>query len=516
VSQVVLAVDHGSTWCRARYYDRDGRVVAEGRASTRGVPAFGTSAADLDRHWRAFVAAVRDAGADRAPSALALSSRIGLGIWLDAADRPVEVPGGVPLVAGEEEMDEVYRAPGWSAETLPTYAPMLVARTLWLRRRQAALFGRVRRAGALHDWLLLRLTGRWATNPATGPGLPAAAWPSAVPDLTGLPPAAFPVVLGFDEPVGRLTDAAAGDLGLPVATPVAAGYHDGAAATAGTGCLAPGDTCVTLGTSVAIRVVSDDPPAGWFRYPIAPERWAWMRGLELALAQLDQVAELLRPGLLSLTAGQGPGLPSLAWRPGTLAAGQGPGLPAAGQGPAPTAYQHRELTVLAAALAAPVAAGVAPLPPLPPAEAHRRPEAVRALLAAGHAPAAVYRAALDGIALGVGGLVAMARDAGLDPRRFVVTGGGAANDLLVGVLGAVLGAPLERGEAEAGARGAALAAAVAAGWDASIHDAARRLVAPTVTVAPLADGQAYRDLAGSFPTPPDPWLPRPYWRALAT
>jgi sugar (pentulose or hexulose) kinase len=141
---------------------------------------------------------------------------------------------------------------------------------------------------------------------------------------------------------------------------------------------------------------------------------------------------------------------------------------------------------------------------------------VRALLADGHAPATVYRAALEGIALGVGGLVAQARRAGLDPRRFVVTGGGANNRLLLGVLGAVLGAPLWLGEVEAGARGAALAAAVAAGWDASIPDAARRLVAPTPIVTPAEDDLAGRDLVARLDPPRDPWLPRPYWRALAT
>ncbi|HEV8632702.1 MAG TPA: FGGY family carbohydrate kinase [Chloroflexota bacterium] len=480
MADLVLAVDHGSTWCKARYFDRVGRVVAGGRATTRGIPAFGVTAADLERHWRAFAAAVRGAGAELAPDALALSSRIGLGVWLDERDRPVEVPGGVPLAAGEEEMDAVYGAPGWSQDTLPTYAPMLLARTLWLRRRHPALFARVRRAGALHDWLLLKLTGRWATNPATGPGWPAAGWPPAVFALTGLPLAAFPEVCGFAEPVGRLTAASAEELGLPAATTVVAGYHDGAAATAGTGCLAPGDTCVTLGTSVAIRVVSDDPPAGWFRYPVAPERWAWMRGLELALAQLDQVATLLRPG--------------------------------------PVADAHRELTALAEALPrSPSGGGPGPLPPLPPAEAHRRAEAVDAALAAGHRPAAVYRAGLEGIAIGVGGLVVRARQAGLDPRRFVVTGGGASNPLLLGILGAVLGAPLELGEVEAGARGAALAAAVAAGWHASIADAARRLIPKSRTIAASAeDAAAYRAPAARIEPPRDPWLPRRYWRALAT
>ena len=470
MAETVLVVDFGQTWCKALRVDRAGRVVAEGRVPTRGLPGFGFGPAEGEAIWRAFGQAVRDAGGGR-PAAVAVSSRIGLGVWLDGDGRPLEV-GDVPLEAGDDEMDAVYGDGRWRDDALPTYAPMLVARTCWLRRERPQAFGRARRVGALHDWLLLKLTGRWATNPATGPGLPAAAWPSIVSELTGLPPAAFPEVLGFPDVVGGLTDAAAAALGLPAGTPVVAGYHDGAAATVGTGCLAAGDTCVTLGTSVAISVVSDRPPGAWFRYPVAPDRWACMRGLELALGQVQAMADELAQGHAELTA------------------------PAEGVPPGSDGLR---------------------LPPLPPTEAHRRAEAVRAALAGGFSPAHVYRAALEGVALGVLGLVVQARGAGLAPRRFVLTGGGVGNRLLVEMLAAVLDGAVELGEVEAGARGACLVAAVGAGWHPSIPEAASRLVRPTKRVTPRAElVEAYRPLAAAVGRPIDPWEPRPYWRALAT
>jgi xylulokinase len=472
VAGTVLAVDFGQTWCRALWVDRAGRAVAEGRCSTRGRPGFGFGPAEGEAIWQALVAAVRDAGPAPPTDAVALSSRIGLGVWLDGSFGPIDLGRAVPLQAGDAEMDAVYAASGWSADTLPTYAPMLVARTRWLREAHAEAFARTRRAGALHDWLLLKMTGRWATNPATGPGLPAGAWPPAVAELTGLPLAAFPEVRGFAESVGGLTAHAAEALGLSGGTPVVGGYHDGAAATAGTGCLEAGDACVTLGTSVAIRVVADRPPGSWFRYPIAPGRWAWMRGLELALAQLQAVAEQLGGG-------------------------------------------HDALTRLAEAV--PPGANGLRLPPLPPNESGRRAEGVDQALADGFTPGQVYRAGLEGIALGMLGLVVQARAAALAPRRFVLTGGGARNGLLRDILAAVLATPLEIAEPEAGARGAALAAAVGAGWHGSIAESAARLVRPGERIAPrpaLVD--AYRRLATGIGRPTDPWEPRPYWRALAT
>jgi xylulokinase len=472
VAGTVLAIDFGQTWCRALWVDRDGRAVAEGRGSTLGLPGFGFGPAEGEELWRALVAAVRDTGEAEPPAAIALSSRIGLGVWLDGDSDPVDLGRPVPLEAGDAEMDAVYGAPGWSADTLPTYAPMLVARTRWLREEHAEAFARTRRAGALHDWLLLKMTGRWATNPATGPGLPAGAWPPAVAALTGLPLAAFPEVRGFAESVGGLSAAAASALGVREGTPVAAGYHDGAAATAGTGCLEPGDACVTLGTSVALRVVADRPPGDWFRYPIWPGRWAWMRGLELALAQLQTVADRLGGG-------------------------------------------HGALTRLAEA--APPGANGLRLPPLPPNESGRRAEGIDRALADGFTPGQVYRAGLEGIALGVLGLVRQAGAAALEPRRFVLTGGGARNRLLLDILAAVLATPLEIAEPEGGARGAALAAAVRAGWHGSIAESAASLVGAGERVAPrpaLVD--AYRPLASGISRPTDPWEPRPYWRALAT
>jgi sugar (pentulose or hexulose) kinase len=89
--------------------------------------------------------------------------------------------------------------------------------------------------------------------------------------------------------------------------------------------------------------------------------------------------------------------------------------------------------------------------------------------------------------------------------------------LLLDMLAAVLDGTVELGEAEAGARGAALAAAVGAGWHGSIPEAAARMTQPGERIAPKPEiVESYRPLAATIGRPTDPWEPRPYWRALAT
>ncbi|TAK21792.1 MAG: hypothetical protein EPO26_13535 [Chloroflexota bacterium] len=504
--RLVLAVDFGQTACKAAYVDASGTFVAIGRAASRGLPGHGFGPEDGERIWQTFVAAVHAANAEpveksgnadqfadrpghrspvagsgAAPLAIALSSRIGLGVYLDDANQPI----AVPEAASEEladELDLICTAAPWDDDALGSYAPLLVARALRFRALAPNLWHRVRRVGAFHDWLLLRLTGRWATNPATGPS--AMAWPAQARKLLGLPEDALPEITDFSGIVGGLTRGAADALGLPEGTPVVAGYHDGSAATLGVGVRNDGDACITLGTSVALRVVRNGPISGWFRYAIAPGRLAWMRGLEFAFAQIDQVAANL--------AGLGETV-----RPEAISTA------------------HQELT--RPAVTVPPGSNGLALPVLPPDTMATRLDAVRAAEAHGFSPGAIYRAALEGLALGVAGLAERAREANLRPLRYVATGGGTNNPLLVEMLSAVLRQPIEIGDVEGGIRGAAIAASVGASLYPNL-DAASAAMIPRwpSRSAPRSVVEAYRPIVERTPIEPDPWETRPYWRLLPT
>lgn len=84
-----------------------------------------------------------------------------------------------------------------------------------------------------------------------------------------------------------------------------------------------------------------------------------------------------------------------------------------------------------------------------------------------------FRVALEQVVAKVQELLAAAHTAGLVPRRFKVTGGLSNVPLMRRLLRDALGAPLYRVDPEAGMRGAAMLAAVAAGWYPDVPAAAR-------------------------------------------
>lgn len=469
----MLAIDLGSTWCKAAYLDRDGGIVAEGRAYNRGGPPFGLDAAALTRTWEALCHAVRaagkaahDAGQIAVPDSLAISCRGVIGLWLDADGEAIGVPPETTVAAARDEIAAVYADPAWEPEDpyLFSYVPSLVGRTRWLRRHHPGQYDRVRRAGALHDWILYRLTGQWVTDPATGPGR--SYWPDAVMTLTNLPEAAFPTIMDFSSLVGTLTPVAAADLGLPVTTRVVAGAHDGSAANLGTGAFRVGDACITLGTSFVLRVVTGTPVVGAFGYLVTPDAWAWVRGAHGLSAQLDAVTAML----------------------------DGRGFPV-------TPERHVTLTALAER--ASVGTPGLRLRALPLGQEARQAEAARVALRAGHAAGTIYRATLEGTALAVRGLLEQARNTGACPVRFIVTGGATANTLLLHILSGVIEAPLAIATGEAGMLGAAMCGAVGAGWYTTVQEAAAHMIPPPRPIAVRPDEMsAYATLVDEFNASP--------------
>ena len=396
------------------------------------------------------VASVRSAGAQLQasgrtvePAAIALSCRGGTGVWLDGDGQFIEVPEVDDLGSSfaSDEIYELYGSDVWGPEG-PFgygYAPATLGRVLWLRRHRPDAFTRLARIGALHDWVILKLCGVWASDPATGTSN--GPWPAAAVALTGLPADALPRTLPQDSIAGGLATMVAAELGLPPGAPVVVGCHDGVAANIGCGTVRDGDTCITLGSNLVVRAVTGHRVPEAFGYPILEHTWAWVRGVHGIAAQVDAVVAVL----------------------------DGLGTPV---GP----DRHMALTTLAEAVG--IEQPVIPLPSLPRGSESLRAQQARDALAAGHSPGAIYRATLAGSAESVAALVNRARGDGADCRRFVVTGATAGNRLMLSILSAMLGTSIEVGEQEAGLLGAAILAAVAAGIYPNVEAAIGQMVRP--------------------------------------
>ncbi len=149
--------------------------------------------------------------------------------------------------------------------SVPT-AAFTVTKLAWLRRCEPETFALVARVLLPHDWLTYRLTGALVTDrgDASGTGYWSPAENSYRIDLLELVDdevdwvAALPTVLGPWDQAGTLTGEAAGQLGLPPGTPVAAGTGDNMAGALGVG-LRSGEVAVSIGTSGTVYARSDRP-----------------------------------------------------------------------------------------------------------------------------------------------------------------------------------------------------------------------------------------------------------------
>ena len=444
-ADLVLSIDLGSSWCKAAYVDRQGQIVAEGRARTREISE--RSDTSLEQFWQALITAVRLTNAslpsERFPDAIGLSCRGLFGICLDQDGRGFIPSYDILSTKSSSDVTTAYKSDAWGNDDPYAfgYTVRVAGLLAGLRRTSPREWRRIHRVGSLHDYLVYRLSGAWVTDPATGPNM--LQWPAGLMGISGLPLDAFPVIQHPWQVAGGLSPRVATALGLPENTPVVVGLHDGAAANIGTGAVNPGDACLTLGTNFALRVVTGErPKTDCFGYVVAPDRWAWVNSVSKAATRLDVVADTL---LDDSSLGE----------------------------------KHRLLGAFAADVPP---TGLAPLPLLDNVESLS--VAVSDAVRQGYTPGEIYRSTLQATASGVNALVGSARKDGAFASRYIATGGGVHNRELVRTLAETLGAPIQVGHAEAGILGAGMVAAIGAGWFPTLAAAWDAMGSPPLSVSP--------------------------------
>jgi gluconokinase len=143
----------------------------------------------------------------------------------------------------------------------PIYNP---ARLLWFRENNPEVFGRAAYFVSLKDWVLFKLTGKWATDIgfASTTGLldiRSFEWDGEMVALAGVSSDRLPALVSPKAIVGAISSRAAEETGLPGGLPVVAGGSDGGLANLGSGAVTPGQVVISVGTTGAIRKVVDKP-----------------------------------------------------------------------------------------------------------------------------------------------------------------------------------------------------------------------------------------------------------------
>jgi sugar (pentulose or hexulose) kinase len=437
VSDLLLGIDVGTSACKAAVVDLDGAELAHGQTPTPWDRVPSGAQVDPERLFAAAVEAAREA-LDHAPEgrvvAIGVTSMAEAGVLLDAAGHVLHPSIAWYDARGEGEARMIaLELPDFVERTgLPVSPLCTLAKLRYLGTRGAARWLNVA------EWAIQRLGGEQVTelSLASRTGLldleAIAPYEEAL-DWAGLPPDLFADLVHGGTDAG-FSDGAALPGTQGAALSVAG--HDHLVAGVGVGVVAPGDLLDSCGTAEAlVRVVAPPLDATARRQAVeggAAVGWHVVPGRQVLLAGLWS-GMALREVLDALGAGEA-GRDELDAGALTIAPGDAP------------AFELELRSLERSPLVLPEAA-----------------------------PAAVWRAAIDAVTREVEAKVAHI-NAVAGPHTKVVVTGGWARDTAVLDAKRSLGAVESPAVIEAGCRGAALLAGVAAG----LYPSADRLPAVAV------------------------------------
>ena len=431
-----VGVDVGTTSSKAVVFGRDGVPAASGRAPTPWRVTASGAELDATTLLEAAKAAVAEALADCPPGpigGLGVASMAESGVLLDRHGEPVAPVIGWHDTRDGAELESLRERVGAQAFSAITGLPMRQQWSLtkhrWLMDNTPSARSAVRRLNVA-EWIVRGLGGEEATEQslASRTGwlrLAERSWWTDTLDWSGAGQALMPPLVTAGTPLGRIGS----DAGLPRLTGavLTVAGHDHQAAVIGAGADGPGDELDSCGTAEALvrtiapglspHIVADLAEAGITTgWHAVADHWCLLGATQGGLA-LQRILALLGKGRADL-----PALDAEA-----------------------IALPDPEIRVEAPAFGRIDILGVAD----------------------GASPAQLWRAALEAVTEQAAEIHdAMSAVSGAH-RTLVVTGGWSRSAGLIAVKRRRFGALVQADVSEAGARGAALLAAKAAGADAS-------------------------------------------------
>jgi D-ribulokinase len=260
MNDLALGIDVGTSGVRVAAIDHDERMVAFAEAA---MPAAQRDGDRITQDPAAWVCGVADAMARLAGTvdlarviALAVDGTSGTLVAVDDAGRPVAAGSLYNDRADDAAIAAVGRAaPANSAARGATSA---LARAMRLLRVDG-----VTRILHQADWIAGQISGRFDVSDEnnalkTGYDLVARSWPAWIAN-TGVPQDLLPLVVPAGTAVGVVSASAAKRFGLPTDALVVAGTTDGCAAFLATGAGTPGEAVTSLGTTLVLKMLCDQP-----------------------------------------------------------------------------------------------------------------------------------------------------------------------------------------------------------------------------------------------------------------
>ncbi len=355
-------------------------------------------------------------------------------------------------------------------------AEWLVPKAMWLAAHEPAVYAEAEVICECLDYVNFMLTGRWVGSRMNA----TCKWnydsvvgrfhddlfaELGVPDLVAKLPGE---IFAVGAPVAPITEAAREHLGLSNRPMLAQGGIDAHIGMVGAGTLAPGEVLMIGGTSVVhlFHLPAEMPvPGFWGPYPHALVDDHWL--VEAGQISAGSVLSWLSREMFAL---DDAGLEQLSR--------EAAAFPVGGTGLLTLDYFMGNRTPYRDPLLRGAVVG----------------------LSLGHSRAALYRSAIEGIALGSANVLRRMGELGVVCNRVVSSGGYARNRLWLRATVDAIGLPVQvPAEANLTIIGAAAAAATGAGLVADLFAAAEAVSQPAMTIEPDAAAHArYADLLGEY------------------
>lgn len=456
MTELAFGIDLGTHGARALAAGPDGTIYAQGaHPYRRQITPGGMQEQPLAPIWHALGETTRQVLSALKPGqrigSVSVTHQRGTLVALDQQGQPVS-----PAICDSDTRSwpqAEWLADRVGAERLfqttgcPPAAFNGLTKILWWYQEQPEQAARVATWASIQDWVVLLLTGQRVSSPGsalrlgvldiTHPGRYAVGLLSEI----GVDPQQLMPLDSMGQPLGTLLPYVSDELGLAPGTPIFASPGDQPAAVLGTGAAVKGDAAINLGTSFLTSFPLDT--------------------IEIALAKGGSVGctlEVLFDDTYAVELGGGAGTNVLDWLRVSLFE-----LPSV-----------EALNALAES-SVPGARGITVLPNWWSAlgETGGLIKGLRAT----HSRADIARATLEGLAYEVRWAWDHLADvSGFAPESAALFGGASQHDLLCQTLADVLQRPTYRTMTpEASALGAAISAAVGAGWFDSVHEAARHM-----------------------------------------
>lgn len=145
----------------------------------------------------------------------------------------------------------------------PIHASYPLAKVIWLRENQKSLFKQMKYVASLKDYLFYKLTDQWVIDKSTAStsGMyneHTLEWDPEILEYAGIDVSYMPPVVSttYSHPI---SDEAAKKMDLPLGLPIVIGATDGVLVNVGIGAVHPGQLSCTIGTSGALRMLTDKP-----------------------------------------------------------------------------------------------------------------------------------------------------------------------------------------------------------------------------------------------------------------